>query len=34
MATTRVFGIVTDTSGITGGICVNSIDTNSSVETA
>ena len=34
MATTRVFGIVTDTSGITGGICVNSIDTNSTVETA
>ena len=33
-ATTRYFGIITSLSGLTAGICVNSIDTNESVDTA
>lgn len=34
MATTRKFGIVTDVSGITAGIMINSLDFNETVETA
>ena len=34
MATTRKFGIVTSVTGLTGGICVNSLDFNQQVETA
>ena len=34
MATTRQFGIITDVSGITGGIMINSLDFNEQVETA
>lgn len=34
MATTRKFGIITDVSGITGGIMINSLDFSDSVETA
>ena len=34
MATTRSFGIITSLTGLTAGICVNSLDTNESVETA
>lgn len=34
MATTRKFGIVTDVSGITAGIMINSLDFNQTVETA
>lgn len=32
--TTRSFGIVTSLTGLTAGICVNSLDINESVETA
>ena len=32
--TTRKFGIVTSTTGLSSGICVNSLDWNQSVETA
>ena len=31
---TRAFGIVTSLTGLTAGICVNSLDTNETVETA
>ena len=31
---TRSFGIVTSLTGLTAGICVNSLDTNENVETA
>ena len=31
---TRSFGIITSLSGLTAGICVNSLDTNETVETA
>ena len=31
---TRSFGIVTSLTGLTAGICVNSLDTNETVETA
>lgn len=34
MATTRQFGIVTSVSGLTAGICVNSLDFNDTVQTA
>lgn len=34
MATTRQFGIVTDVSGITAGIMINSLDFGETVETA
>ena len=34
MATTRQFGIITSLTGLTAGICVNSLDTNETVETA
>ena len=34
MATTRKFGIITDVSGITAGIMINSLDFNETVETA
>lgn len=34
MATTRKFGIITDVSGVTGGIMINSLDFSESVETA
>lgn len=34
MATTRQFGIVTSVTGLTGGICVNSMDFNQQVQTA
>ena len=31
---TRSFGIVTSLTGLTAGICVNSLDTNETVDTA
>lgn len=34
MATSRRFGIITDVSGVTQGIMINSLDFNTSVETA
>jgi hypothetical protein len=34
MSSTRSFGIVTSLTGLTAGICVNSLDTNETVETA
>lgn len=34
MATTRSFGIISDVSGITQGIMINSLDFNETVETA
>ena len=34
MATTRSFGIVSDVSGITAGIMINSLDFNETVQTA
>lgn len=34
MATTRKFGIITSTTGITGGLVINSIDTSESVTSA
>lgn len=34
MSTTRKFGIITDVSGVTGGIMINSLDFSESVETA
>lgn len=34
MATTRKFGIISNTSGFTGGIMINSISTTASCETA
>lgn len=34
MATTRKFGIITDVSGITAGIMINSLDFNETVDTS